>query len=68
MQSEKHSEDQADDDLVQTISQKMKVDEMREVAKKFGIKLTKGKYKNGKNKMKTKDELYKELVSKIAGN
>jgi hypothetical protein len=66
--SDLDDDDEEDDDLIQTISQKMKIAEMRTVAKKFGISLVKGKYKNGKDKFKTKNELYNELVSKIASN
>jgi hypothetical protein len=43
------------------VSMKMKLTELQKLAKKCGIKLTKGKTKSGKPKMKTKSSLVKDL-------
>jgi hypothetical protein len=60
--------DLENDKLISTISLKLKASDMRKIAKKFNIKLSCGKFKNGKDKMKTKEELYTEIVNKIKGH
>lgn len=53
-----------DDDIVmvQRISTRMKLNELQDLAKTFNIDMIKGQTKNGKDKMKTKAELYEELM------
>ena len=64
----KTDNDDSASDLIQTISLKMKIEDLQKIAKGFDISSDKGKFKNGNPKMKTKTELYNELLSKIKNN
>jgi hypothetical protein len=54
-----------DDEPIQTLNPKMKIAELQKLAKEFDISVNKGTFKNGNPKLKTRDELYAELLSKI---
>jgi hypothetical protein len=60
--------DDEESELIATISKTMKLDDMQVVAKKFNIDLAIGQYKNGKSKMKTKTDLYNDIITKIKNN
>lgn len=61
----KFSENSNSENLIQEISLRMKLKELQSLAKKFNINLVKGKTNKGKDKFKTKKELYDELILSI---
>ncbi len=64
----KKAVDKYDPTIIQEINIRMKLQELQKVAKVFGINIVKGKTKNGKDKFKTKKELYEEMTSMIKKN
>jgi hypothetical protein len=63
--SKKQDIEESDDDIIASINKTMKLNDLQTIAKKFGIDVANGKYKNGKLKMKTKNELFDDVVTKI---
>ena len=47
-----------------TVNSKSTLQELQKIAIKMGISLNDGKYKNGSNKMKTKKQLYNDIIQK----
>lgn len=50
---------------IHTINPKMNIAELQKLAKELDISINKGMFKNGNPKLKTRAELYSELLSKI---